>query len=83
MGRIEKVLARMRANPRADWRIEDFKRVAHSLEIDWDHDGTSHVVFRSPDGVHVSVPAHKPIKSIYVKKFLALVHRVEKNHENS
>lgn len=83
MGRIEKVLARMRANPRADWRIEDFKRVSQSLEIDWDHDGTSHVVFRSPDGAHVSVPAHKPIKSIYVKKFLALVHRVEKNHENS
>ena len=72
MGRIEKVLARMRANPRGDWRIEDFKRVAQSMEIDWDHDGT-----------HVSVPAHKPIKSIYVKKFLALVHRVEKNHENS
>jgi hypothetical protein len=83
MGRIEKALAHMRANPKGDWQIGDFKKIARSLKIDWDHDGTSHVVFRSPDGTHVSVPAHKPIKPVYVKKFLSLVEKMEENRENA
>jgi len=72
----------MRANPKNDWRIEDFKAIAGALKVDWDHEGTSHAIFRASDGARVSVPAHKPIKPVYVKKFLALVDRQEKHHEN-
>lgn len=82
MGRAEKLLARMRDNPKGDWRIEDFKNVARALEVEWNHEGTSHVVFRSPDGAHVSVPAKRPIKPVYVKLFIALIHKVEKHREN-
>lgn len=71
MTRREKILERMRRNPR-DWRIEDLKAAADGLGIAWDHDATSHVVFRSPDHGHLSVPAHRPVKAIYVKQFLAL-----------
>lgn len=83
MGRVKKVLARMRANPNGDWRIDDFKTIADALKIEWDHDGTSHAVFRAPGGAHVSIPAHKPIKPVYVRKFLVLVDGLEKSHENS
>jgi hypothetical protein len=37
----------MRRNPR-DWRIEDLKSLADRYGIPWDHEGTSHVVFRHP-----------------------------------
>ena len=58
-------------NPR-DWRIEDLKTVADYFEIDYDQTG-SHVSFRSKDGRRVMVPAHKPIKPVYIPKFLDLV----------
>ena len=73
MSKHEKLLARMRNNPR-DWRIDDLKVVAGALGIDWRNEGGSHHVF-SFAGVKedVCVPAHRPIKPVYVRQFLALV----------
>lgn len=72
MGTVDRILDRMRNNPR-DWRIDDLKTVARAYEIDWRQRGTSHVVFVRPDGATLPVPARRPIKPIYVKKFLAFV----------
>ena len=41
--------------------------------MDWRHDGTSHCVFVRADGKTLPVPARRPIKAVYVKKFVALV----------
>jgi predicted RNA binding protein YcfA (HicA-like mRNA interferase family) len=71
MTRVENLLEKMRENPKG-WRIEDLQRLARRLGIDWAHEASSHVVFRHPDGEHLSVPAARPVKPIYVKKFLAL-----------
>lgn len=76
MSRTEKRLQKMRQNPR-DWRIEDVQAVADSLGIDWLHDGGSHIVFRSPVGEHLTIPAHRPIKPIYISKFLALTENMK------
>ncbi|HEY9073480.1 MAG TPA: hypothetical protein VIN67_05040 [Desulfobaccales bacterium] len=67
----------MRRNPR-DWRIEDLQSLADRYGILWDHGGTSHVVFRHPDGENLSVPASRPIKPPYIKKFLELLDRVRR-----
>jgi hypothetical protein len=72
---MDKRLRKMRTNPR-DWRIEDLQSVADRLGIEWLHDGGSHVIFRSPCGAHLSVPARRPIKSIYIIKFAALADSV-------
>lgn len=72
MGRSDKRLQKMRQSPR-DWRIDDIQSIAGGLGIDWQHDGGSHVIFRSPFGEHLSIPARRPIKPIYIAKFLALV----------
>jgi hypothetical protein len=69
-----KIIARMRRNPR-DWRIEDLKIVADSLAIEHDQHGTSHVVFRHAKAGRLSVPAHRPIKPVYVRLFVDLVDR--------
>lgn len=68
-----KLLDAMRRNP-LDWHMEQLLTVAakHGLEV-CSHGG-SHHVFSHPDLVDtLSVPAHKPIKPLYVKRFCALI----------
>jgi len=67
----------MRNNPR-DWRIDDLKSVANSIGIDWRNEGGSHHVF-SFTGVEddMCVPAHHPIKPVYVRQLVALIDKVK------
>lgn len=72
MSKVEKLIIRMKNNPR-DWQIEDIKTLADRYGIEYRQPGTSHVTFRTKAGEKLTIPAHKPIKSIYVKQFLALI----------
>lgn len=72
MTKKEKLLTKMRNNPQ-DWRIDDLKHIANRLGINYRQPGTSHVTFRLDNGEKLTVPAHKPIKPVYVKQFLALI----------
>jgi hypothetical protein len=76
MTKLDKLLLAMRNNPRGDWSIDDLKSLAKRFEIDWRQPGTSHVTF-SFDGIEaVTVPAHKPVKAIYVIRFLGLLDKI-------
>lgn len=73
MPKTDKILARMRNNPR-DWRIESLEAVAARFGITVRKPAGSHVVFQHDASViSVTVPAHRPIKPVYVKQFLALI----------
>ena len=72
VSRADKILQQMQSNP-LDWRIESLKTVAKSCNIEWRQRGTSHVVFVRSDGRTLPVPAHRPIKPIYIKKFVDFV----------
>jgi len=72
MSQADKTLAKMKAGP-LDWRIEDLQAVARRYGVDWRHNGTSHCVFVTKSGKTLPVPANKPIKPIYIKKFLLLL----------
>ncbi len=72
MANAEKILERMRNNPR-DWRIEDLKIVADHYGLRWRQHGTSHVVFMNASGKVAPVPASKPIIPVYVRNFLKLL----------
>jgi len=72
MNTAVKLLQAMRNNP-LDWQLVQLQTVARQNGIDWRHEGTSHCVFVRNDGKTLSVPARRPIKPIYVKKFLELV----------
>ena len=66
----------MKANPR-DWRISNLEAVAGYYNIYIRKSGGSHVVFGHKDSdIVVTVPAHKPVKPIYVKQFVMLVESV-------
>ena len=62
----------MRNNPR-DWQIDILKDLARRFDIEWRQPETNHVTFRHPSGAKLTVPAHKPIKPIYIKKFIRLI----------
>ena len=67
-----KLLGSMRRNP-LNWRLGDLQTVARQHGIDWRHQSGSHCVFIRDDGRTLSVPAHRPIKPVYIRKFIELV----------
>lgn len=81
MSQAEKLLARMRRNPR-DWTIDDLKVLARRHGLDWRQPGTSHVTFSFPGMEPLTVPAHKPIKPVYVTRFLGLIDAIGREHGN-
>lgn len=80
MGKYEKLLERMRNNPR-DWRIEDLKTIADRHNVVHRQPGSSHVTFRFPHQKKLTVPSHKPIKPIYVQQFIALLDELGDKYE--
>lgn len=72
MSKAAKTLAQMKANA-LDWRIESLKSVAAAHGMIWRQRGGSHVVFRHPRGAMLSVAARRPIKPVYIRKFVRLI----------
>ena len=73
MAKAEKTLEKMRNNPR-DWQITDLELIANRFGIIVRMGKGSHVSFNYPQSVDIlTVPAHRPIKPIYVKKFVSLI----------
>lgn len=75
MSKIEKLIASMKQHPKGDWLIDDLKRVAQRFEIEFRQPGNSHVTFRTLSGQKLTIPAHKPIKPIYIKMFIELIEK--------
>lgn len=77
MTTADKTLERMRNNPR-DWRIDDLLAVAARHGIDVRNNGGSHHVFSSPGIIEsLCVPAHRPVKPVYVKRFIAMIDTIK------
>ncbi len=72
MTKVDKLLEKMRNNSH-DWRIEELKAIADRYKMTYLQPGTSHVTFRTGTGEKLTVPARKPIKPIYIKKFIELI----------
>ena len=81
MPRSDRTLDRMRANPR-DWRIGTLETVAAAYGVNIRKSGGSHVVFEHPDIAQaVSVPARRPIKPVYVRRFIGFIEALRASHE--
>ena len=61
----------MRKNAK-NWRIEDLQTLAKYYGIAYRQNGTSHVFFTFDPG-YLPVPAHRPIKPVYVQQFVELL----------
>jgi len=81
MARGDKTLAAMRDNP-LDWRIASLEAVAAAAGVNVRKTGGSHVVFEHPAvSEALSVPARRPIKPIYVRRFVRFIDAVRSAHE--
>lgn len=79
MNAATKLLEAMRRNL-LDWRIEQLQTVARTVGVAVRCEGGSHHVFSHPVVPDiVSVPAHRPIKPVYVRQFVALVDKVKES----
>jgi len=83
MNTASKLLEAMRNNPR-DWRIDELRTVARKIGIEVRNEGGSHHVFSYP-GLRdaLSVPAHRPIKPVYIRAFVDLCARIDELKEES
>jgi hypothetical protein len=80
MANALKLLSKMRNNPQ-DWRIEQLEVIADYYGINVRKSGGSHVVFDHPQWIELlCVPAHRPIKPIYIKKLLLLIDLLRVTH---
>jgi len=80
MTKADKLLERMRNNPR-DGSIDDLKVLAARHSIEWRQPGTSHVTFSRAGMTPLTVPAHKPIKPVYVNRFVAMIDELRSRDE--
>ncbi|MBZ8133809.1 type II toxin-antitoxin system HicA family toxin [Afifella sp. IM 167] len=74
MARKRSLLARMKANPRADWTIADLQTLCDETGLTITSPGSgSHYKIHSPhlSGI-LTVPARRPIKPVYVRMLVAL-----------
>jgi hypothetical protein len=80
MSTAEKLLEQMRKNPR-DWRIDTLLTVAARYGIEIRNHGGSHHVFSFP-GIElmITIPAHRPIKPVYVKQLVALIDQIRRSN---
>ncbi len=77
MARGEKLIEKMRANPR-DWRIEDVKAVcaAFGVACTAPRKGSHYKVKHESQREVLTVPAHRPIKPVYVRELVRFLEAV-------
>ena len=63
----------MKANPKADWSPKDVRVVARACGLTLRQRGTSHAVLTNVLGEHLTVPMHKPIKPVYIRRLVRLI----------
>lgn len=77
MSVLDKTLLKMANNP-LGWKIADIELIARQFGINIRKSGGSHVTFSHPSlQLILTVPAHKPVKPIYIKKFLKMLEDLE------
>jgi hypothetical protein len=69
----DKLLERMANNPAGGFSIGELKTVAARHGVSCRQGATSHVVFLKDDGRTLVVPARRPIKPVYVRKFVTFL----------
>jgi hypothetical protein len=76
MNTATKLVTAMRQNPN-DWVMAKLLTVAKQFGMEVRSTGGSHHVFSHPLVKDpLSVPARRPIKAIYIKRFLALIDQI-------
>ena len=63
----------MKANPKADWKPADIRTVARAYGLKLRQRGTSHAVLTNASGEHLTIPMHKTVKPVYIRRLVDLI----------
>jgi len=80
------LLERMRANPAAGWRLADIERVCRAFGVDCDPPpgGGSHYKLTHPSQRNMlTIPFRRPIKRVYIGKFVRYIDDLRKANERA
>jgi len=72
MSKAQKLLKQMANNP-LNWQMEQVETVASAFDLAIHRPGGSHHIVRNAAGKKISIPAHRPIKPIYIKALVRLI----------
>ena len=67
------LLASMKANPKVDWTPENIETIALAYGLTLRQRGTSHAAVTNGLGQHPTIPMHKPIKPLYIRRLVKLI----------
>lgn len=77
MSTATKIVNGMRQNPN-DWAMENLLTVAKQRGLEVRSTSGSHHIFSHPSVKDsLSVPARRPIKAIYIKRFILLLDQIQ------
>jgi hypothetical protein len=79
MSQATKRLAAMKNNPRGDWQIGDVETVCRAMGVACEapRGGGSHYTVSHPSQAEIlTIPAHKPIKAVYIVKLVSFIQLV-------
>ena len=82
MSQARKRLEAMRGNPRGDWRIDDIETICRAYGVDCrspSGGGSHYTVSHASQAEILTIPYNRPIKVIYIKKFVAFIDEVERS----
>lgn len=77
--RRDKLLERMRNNPRDDWRITHIETIArrYGFSINRPKRGSSHVTLRHDSGARLTIPDRRPIRPVYIRRLVKIIDQLE------
>lgn len=79
MGQGEKRLEKMRSSPRDGWTINDVRVVCEAFGVDLKapSSGSHFKVTHESQGEILTIPSHRPIKAVYIRKLVAFIDAVK------
>ena len=77
MSQSRRLLESMKANPKGDWSPDHVRTLVRAHSLRFRQRGTSHAVITDSRGHHLTVPMHKPIKPVYIRRLVALIEEAE------
>ena len=69
----------MRNNPKADWTIDDVRVVCegHNVTLQNPSSGSHYKVMHETQSDILTIPANRPIKTIYIKRLVIFIDAVK------
>jgi hypothetical protein len=74
----------MRANPVAGWRLADVEKVCRAVGVDCESPtggGSHYKISHASQRNILTLPSRRPIKPVYIRKFVQFIDAVRSAHE--